>query len=123
MPIMRNIKNFTFGNKITKDTFEHFGATVEMFESNKKEMEKAKDWTKVGVDFAVGKAKNLEDAEKPGLFKKGKCQRIIIDYDPEYEFYLIRNMDMTYGLGEKQEDIDRAIKELSEYVEILRQNS
>ena len=74
----------------TMKVYEHYGAS--------EDVERIKSGEYKSVDFMIGREADLEKltANMAG-FGTGKSQRVIIDYDKDYGWFIVRRIPMEYG--------------------------
>lgn len=77
----------------TTKIYEHYGAA--------EDYERIKSGEYTAVDFCIGREKELKDltANMAG-FGTAKSQRIIIDYDKDYGWFMVKRILRDYG-GDK----------------------
>ncbi len=74
----------------TMKVYEHYGAS--------EDMERIKSGEYKSVGLMIGREADLKEltANMAG-FGTGKSQRVIIDYDKDYGWFLVRRIPMDYG--------------------------
>ena len=75
----------------TMKIYEHYGAS--------EDVKHIKNGEYKSVDFLVGREADLKEltANMAG-FGTGKSQRVIIDYDKDYGWFIVRRILMEYGV-------------------------
>lgn len=74
----------------TMKIYEHYGAS--------EDVKRIKSGEYKSVDFMIGREADLKKltANMTG-FGTGKSQRVIIDYDKDYGWFIVRRIPMEYG--------------------------
>ena len=74
----------------TMKVYEQYGAS--------EDMERIKSGEYKSVGFMIGREADLKEltANMAG-FGTGKSQRVIIDYDKDYGWFIVRRIPMEYG--------------------------
>lgn len=80
--------------KSTMEIYQHYG-----MENDRKALESGE---LPSVDFLIGKEEDIKDltSDMAG-FGTGQSQRVTIEYDKGYGYFIVKRMPMQYGVSEE----------------------